>query len=280
MSYVTPFHRYIPSWTALPTIPSTIFVKKPAVNIREISLSKELLPAHAKANLFSLLVEARFKSIQFGSFKEVPGIADTEKLYKSLKVYSDIKYDAVIRNIQEFNAAAKVYESKKKLTLSIFTENEYMDQFDPVISAALQKNIDIDGYLSCTPPERVATTTLKMLSRGIKTVILRNLPTYGDTKQITDIIDTIREKCPSFNLKWESVQNQLSFNLHGFDLKHFDEVLNLGIRSFETSMPESLNTLHLVRQLHRLGLHTGIDDNCLERIERIFWAYKEEYNLI
>ena len=123
---------------------------------------KQKVSPQTKVNLIHRLAEAGLKTIEAGAFvspKWVPQMADTDKVYASLRRKPGVSYPVLVPNMKgmESAVAAGVEEiavfaaasesfSQKNINCSI---SESLERFAPVMAEARKHGMRVRGYVSC-----------------------------------------------------------------------------------------------------------------------------------
>lgn len=252
---------------------------------------KQQVPASVKVELVHRLQDAGLTEIEVTSFvspKWVPQMADNATVMEGVKRKSGVRYSVLTPNMQGFEAAiaapsvqwpdeivvfaaASEAFSQRNINCSIA---ESIERFRPVVAAALAKNIQVRGAISCTvgcPYEGdIAPKSVALVARLMKDIGVQHI----------GVADTIGVGTP---LK---VQHALEAALSVYDINsvsgHFHDTygqavantlrsLEVGIWQFDTSIAGlggcpyakgatgNVATEDVVYMLHGMGIETGID---------------------
>jgi hydroxymethylglutaryl-CoA lyase len=256
---------------------------------------KQQVPASVKVELVHRLQEAGLTEIEVTSFvspKWVPQMADAPAVMAGVQRKSGVRYSVLTPNMQGFEAAiaapstqwpdeivvfaaASEAFSQRNINCSIA---ESIERFSPVVAAALSKNIQVRGAISCAvgcPYEGdIAPKSVASVARLMKDIGVQHI----------GVADTIGVGTP---LK---VQHALEAALSVYDINslsgHFHDTygqavantlrsLEMGIWQFDTSIAGlggcpyakgatgNVATEDVVYLLHGMGIETGIDLNKL-----------------
>lgn len=252
---------------------------------------KQQVPASVKVELVHRLQDAGLTEIEVTSFvspKWVPQMADNSEVMAGIKRKSGVRYSVLTPNLQGFEAAiaapstqwpdeivvfaaASEAFSQRNINCSIA---ESIERFRPVVAAALAKNIQVRGAISCAvgcPYEGdIAPKSVALVARLMKDIGVQHI----------GVADTIGVGTP---LK---VQHALEAALSVYDINsvsgHFHDTygqavantlrsLEMGVWQFDTSIAGlggcpyakgatgNVATEDVVYMLHGMGIETGID---------------------
>ncbi len=252
---------------------------------------KQQVPASVKVELVHRLQDAGLTEIEVTSFvspKWVPQMADNSEVMAGIKRKSGVRYSVLTPNLQGFEAAiaapstqwpdeivvfaaASEAFSQRNINCSIA---ESIERFRPVVAAALAKNIQVRGAISCAvgcPYEGdIAPKSVALVARLMKDIGVQHI----------GVADTIGVGTP---LK---VQHAIEAALSVYDINcvsgHFHDTygqavsntlrsLEMGVWQFDTSIAGlggcpyakgatgNVATEDVVYMLHGMGIETGID---------------------
>ncbi len=164
-----------------------------------------------KTNLVNQLADAGLKVIETGSFvspKWVPQMANSAELFAAIRQQPGVRYTALVPNQQGLDAAiacgvkeialfAAVTDefSHKNLNCSVA---ESMQRFEALAQSAIDKGIQVRGYLSCVlgcpyagsvAPQTVSDLCQQLLDAGCYEVSLGDtigVGTAGSTQALLD----------------------------------------------------------------------------------------------
>ena len=252
---------------------------------------KQQVPASVKVELVHRLQDAGLTEIEVTSFvspKWVPQMADNATVMAGVKRKSGVRYSVLTPNLQGFEAAiaapstqwpdeivvfaaASEAFSQRNINCSIA---ESIERFRPVVAAALAKNMQVRGAISCAvgcPYEGdIAPKSVALVARLMKDIGVQHI----------GVADTIGVGTP---LK---VQHALEAALSVYDINsvsgHFHDTygqavantlrsLEMGIWQFDTSIAGlggcpyakgatgNVATEDVVYLLQGMDIETGID---------------------
>jgi hydroxymethylglutaryl-CoA lyase len=241
------------------------------------------------------LQEAGLTEIEVTSFvspKWVPQMADAPAVMAGVQRKSGVRYSVLTPNMQGFEAAISAPSAQWPDEIVVFAAAseafsqrnincsiaESIERFSPVVAAALSKNIQVRGAISCAvgcPYEGdIAPKSVASVARLMKDIGVQHI----------GVADTIGVGTP---LK---VQHALEAALSVYDINslsgHFHDTygqavantlrsLEMGIWQFDTSIAGlggcpyakgatgNVATEDVVYLLHGMGIETGIDLNKL-----------------
>ena len=252
---------------------------------------KQQVPASVKVELVHRLQEAGLTEIEVTSFvspKWVPQMADAASVMAGIKRKNGVRYSVLTPNMQGFEAAIAASEahwpdeivvfgaaseafSQRNINCSIA---ESIERFRPVAAAALAKNIQVRGAISCTvgcpyegdiAPERVALVARLMKDIGVQHIGVADTIGVGTPLKVQRAIEAA--------LVVYDV-NQISGHFHdtyGQALSNTLRCLEMGIWQFDTSIAGlggcpyakgatgNVATEDVVYMLHGMGIDTEID---------------------
>jgi len=264
------------------------------VNVVEVGprdgLQNESTPLSVmqKCTLVDLLSDCGFASIETGSFvsaKWVPQMADSDKVFASIRRAANVRYSALTPNETGLDAAlnARVSEiaifaaatqsfSKKNLNASI---EQSLARFEPVLHRARALGLPVRGYLSCVlgcpyegdvDPATVSRLTRQLLAAGCYEVSLGDTIGVGTAGSMAGLLDTL--------LQDDIPVRQLAVHCHdtyGQALANILVALQYGIATIDSSVAGlggcpyakgatgNVATEDVVYLLNGLGVDHGID---------------------
>ncbi len=120
------------------------------------------VPLEARISLIEALSDARFATIECGSFvspKKVPQMAGTEAVFRKLKRIAGVRYSALVPNLKGLEKAAEcevdevavfvaASEAFSQANIDCSIE-ESLRRAEEVVKAAHELGIPVRGYVSC-----------------------------------------------------------------------------------------------------------------------------------
>jgi hydroxymethylglutaryl-CoA lyase len=264
------------------------------VNVVEVGprdgLQNESTPLSVaqKCTLVDLLSDCGFSSIETGSFvsaRWVPQMADSDKVFTSIRRAENVRYSALTPNEAGLDAAlnvgvdeiaifAAVTESFSKKNLNATIEQS-LARFEPVLQRAPALKLPVRGYLSCVlgcpyegevDPATVSRLTKQLLDAGCYEVSLGDTTGVGTAGSIARLLD---------NLLHDDISaDQLAVHCHdtyGQALANIVVAMQHGISTIDSSVAGlggcpyakgatgNVATEDVVYLLDGLGIDHGID---------------------
>ncbi len=246
-----------------------------------------------KIALVDLLSQAGFRRIEVASFvspKWVPQMADSADVLAGIRRTPGISYAALTPNMQGFEraVAANIDEisvfgsasegfSQANVNCSV---SESFERFEPVLTAALAKNVQVRGYVSCvtdcpydgpTAPEKVADVAHALLEMGCYEISLGDTIGHATPQTTRAMLDVVCQHIPA---------NQLAGHFHDTKSRALDNIeasLEYGLRVFDAAVGGlggcpfapgaagnvATETVH--QRLISCGYDTGLNAEILER---------------
>lgn len=264
-----------------------------AVRIVEVSPrdglqnEKKIIPTETKIAFINKLSETGLKSIEVTSFvspKWVPQLADHDEVFKGIIKNPQVRYSALIPNLQGFENACEVGVKE----IAVFTTpseqfsqhnthcsvQESLDRIQTVVSAAKKKNIPVRAYISCVlgcPYEgemsamKVAQLANTLMQMGCYEISLGDTIGTGTPSKTQQLITTVNKYVP---------MRQLAVHFHdtyGQALANIYASLQEGITIIDSSVAGlggcpyakrasgNVATEDVVYMLHGMQIETGID---------------------
>lgn len=203
-------------------------------------------------------------------------------LTPSVKGYSQIvnkknvwDKNSQVDEIVLFTAASETF-NQKNINCSIA---DSFERFKPIIKQAKLDKIRIRGSISCSlgcpyegfiSPNKVVDIINRYFDLNVDLIDIADTIGVGTSKDISKILNQTSKNIP---------MKYLTGHFHDTNCKALDLVdtcLDYGINTFHSSIggiggcpfsPKragNLSTQHLVKHLHGLGIHTGVDFNKLK----------------
>lgn len=245
------------------------------------------IPTSTKLQLIEELADAGLKHIEATSFvspKWVPQMADATELMNSLQPRAGINYPVLTPNLKGFEnavaagakevavfAAASEAFSQKNINCSI---DESIERFQPIMTAALERDIKVRGYVSCVAgcpyqgevaPAAVASVSAKLFAMGCYEVSLGDTIGVGTPNKILAVIDAVKAELPLANiaLHCHDTYGQALANVYAAlqaGISVFDSaVAGLGGCPYAKGASGNVATEDLVYLLQGLGIDCGVD---------------------
>ena len=272
------------------TLPSK--VKLVEVGPRDgLQNEKQQVPASVKVELVHRLQDAGLTEIEVTSFvspKWVPQMADAASVMAGIKRKNGVRYSVLTPNMQGFEAAIAAPEAQWPDEIVVFgaaseafsqrnincSIAESIERFRPVAAAALAKNIQVRGAISCAvgcpyegdiAPERVALVARLMKDIGVQHIGVADTIGVGTPLKVQRAMEAA--------LVVYDV-DQISGHFHdtyGQALSNTLRCLEMGIWQFDTSIAGlggcpyakgatgNVATEDVVYMLHGMGIDTGVD---------------------
>ena len=246
-----------------------------------------VVPVEVKIELINRLSATGLSAIESTSFvspKWVPQMADNAQVMLGITRRPGVSYPVLVPGMQGFEAAvaagaeeiavfgaASEAFSQRNINCSIA---ESLDRFAPVITAALQRNIKVRGYVSCVlgcpyqgdvAPEAVAQLAQRLLEMGCYEISLGDTIGLGTPVKAQALVKKVAEVIPL---------NSLAVHFHdtyGQALANILAVLELGITVVDSSVAGlggcpyakgaagNVASEDLLYMLNGMGIETGVD---------------------
>ncbi|MBF0287801.1 MAG: hydroxymethylglutaryl-CoA lyase [SAR324 cluster bacterium] len=245
------------------------------------------IPTHQKIELINRLSETGLTAIEATSFvssKWVPQMEDALEVFTSIERKSQITYPVLVPNLNGleravsagvteiaiFGSASEAF-SQKNINCTI---TESLERFQSVCLRALQKNIKIRGYISCTlgcpyqgavSAHAVANIARQMIDLGCYEISLGDTIGAGTPLQAKKMIHAVLDEVP---------MEQLAIHFHdtrGQALANIYACLELGISVIDSSIAGlggcpyakgasgNVATEDLLYMLHGMNIDTGVN---------------------
>jgi hydroxymethylglutaryl-CoA lyase len=255
------------------------------------------VPVAAKIALIDALSASGLSVIEAASFvspRAVPQLADGAEVMAGIARRPGVAYAALVPNMTGYERA-RAARADEVAVFAAATETfsarninctvaESLERFRPVLAAAARDGIRVRGYVSCVTdcpyegpvaPVAVARLTEDLLALGCYEVSLGDTIGRGTPATVAAMLDAVLAVAPP---------DRLAGHFHdtgGAALANVEVSLARGLRSFDAAAgglggcpfapgaPGNLGTLALVRRLHELGYHTGVDEARLEAAARL-----------
>ena len=213
---------------------------------------KHIIPIQIKTEFVNKLSACNFKHIEVGSFvssKWVPQMADSAKLYRSIKKKNKINYSFLTPNLKGLEEAI----SQKVKTICVFTTasesfskkntncsvKDSLKRAEEISKIALSNNIKVRGYLSCVlgcPYEgkvdfkKTADLAVELINMGCYEISLGDTIGTGNPKDAMILVERIIKKI--------SVKKVAAHfhDTYGQALANIFSVIQLGVATIDTSV--------------------------------------------
>ncbi len=268
------------------TLPSTVRIVE--VGPRDgLQNEAQTIPLASKLQLIEELALAGHTVIEAGSFvnpKWVPQMADSEQVFAAIKRREGVKYTALTPNLKGFEralaagasevaifAAASEAFSQKNINCSI---SESLLRFEAVMSAAVENNIPVRGYVSCSlgcpyqgeiEPDAVAIVTGALLEMGCFEVSLGDTIGTGTAGSMARLLNTLLAKYSAKQLAvhchdtyGQALSNILVALQHGVSTVD-SSVAGLGGCPYAKGASGNVATEDVVYMLNGLNIDTGLN---------------------
>lgn len=279
----------------------TIFEMGPRDGLQN---EKVMIPTAQKIELINRLSETGLTKIEAASFvspKWVPQMADGADVLAGIHRNSKITYSALTPNLKGYERAkaAKADEiaifasasegfSQHNINCSI---EESIQRFEPIMELAKQDGIPVRGYVSCivecpydgaVDPASVASTTARLIALGCYEVSLGDTIGRAKPDEITRMLEAVLTRVAAdqlaghyhdtSNLALDNIQASLDLGIRTFD----SAVGGLGGCPYAPGAKGNVSTDAVVRLLHKLGYHTGIDTEKLASVSQYILSIKQQ----
>ncbi|MGF6906387.1 hydroxymethylglutaryl-CoA lyase [Fusobacterium sp. PH5-44] len=248
---------------------------------------KKILTTNNKVDLIHDIVAAGFKVIEIGSFvspKAVPQMANTDEVYKAIKMVDGIEYRALIGNLKGVERAIQCGCKKVKLNVSAskshnlanlnMTPEESVYGFKACVDEAIKNKIEISGSISMAfgspwdkeiPMTDIKNIVESYLNLGINEISLSDASGMAYPSQVYNICKIMKKEYP--NVKW-----WLHFhNTRGLGIANILAGIVSGFSRFDTSFAGAggcpfvpgaagnVSTEDVVHMLNEMGIKTNLD---------------------
>jgi hydroxymethylglutaryl-CoA lyase len=249
---------------------------------------KTVVPLEVKLEFLDRLAAAGLTTLEATSFvhpKWVPQLADAEQLLAGLDRREGIRYPVLVPNERGLNRAldagvehiavfASATETFARKNLNSTLETQF-EMFEPVVSRATAKGVDVRGYLSmcfgdpwegAVPVEQVVQTGERLLELGCSQLSLGDTIGVATPGQVEAVLDGFTEVGIS--------DDQLAVHFHdtyGQALANTLTALQWGVSTVDSSAgglggcpyaesaTGNLATEDLVWMLDGFGIRHGVD---------------------
>jgi hydroxymethylglutaryl-CoA lyase len=271
-----------------------IAVTRPEVSIYEVGPRDGLqnepdsVPTQAKLELIQRLVLSGIRLIEATSFvspRWIPQLADAEDLAGLLPSFADVRYSALVPNLEGYDRFARVGSLD---TAAVFisaseTHNrknvnrgiaEHLERIRPVVERAIADGRGTRAYVSTVcgcpyegdvPASAVARLSESLLALGVEQISLGDTIGIGDPCQVRELVDCLAQVTPL---------DRLALHLHdtyGRALANVQAGYEAGIRTFDSSIgglggcpyapgaSGNVATEDVVDLFEREGIATGVE---------------------
>ncbi|MDE1152238.1 MAG: hydroxymethylglutaryl-CoA lyase [Micavibrio sp.] len=247
---------------------------------------KKPLSAEVKIAFIDMLSDSGLRSIEAGSFvspKWVPQMADTDKVYASIRKKDGVSYPVLVPNdkgmaaalaagvkeIAVFAAASESF-SQKNINCSIA---ESLERFKPVMAAASAAGVRVRGYVSCVlgcpyegeiAPAAVVRTAKALYGMGCYEISLGDTIGTGTPVKTRALLQDVARDIPreSTAVHFHDTYGQALANI----LVALEEGLSvvdsaaagLGGCPYAKGATGNVSTEDVLYMLHGMGLKTGV----------------------
>ncbi|MYL38111.1 hydroxymethylglutaryl-CoA lyase [Halobacillus litoralis] len=251
------------------------------------------IAAEDKVAWINQLSDTGLSSIEISSFvhpKWIPQLKDAAQVAASIKRKPGITYAALVPNQKGLEAAltadvdevavfmsASETHNRKNINKTI---DETFPVLEDVIQTAKREGKQVRGYVSTvfecpydgkTSKDQVLRVSDRLLRMGIDELSMGDTIGTADPKQVDEALSYWKKHLPLENLAMHF------HNTRGMALANVIVSLQHGITTFDASLgglggcpyadgaSGNLATDDLVHMLHRMGIHTGIDEKALQK---------------
>jgi hydroxymethylglutaryl-CoA lyase len=274
------------------------------VTIHEVVLrdgiqnEKKLIPTEEKLRLIRELVACGVRRIEVSSFvnpKLVPQMANAEELWERIERKKGILYSALVLSEGGLVRAIRCRVPHVGIFVSA-SETHSLKNSNKSVSEALKEAVRLIGmaqdagikvragvmnafgcaYEGQVPVTRVLKLVRAFVKKGFDEICLADSSGLANPVQMEEVLARIRR---------ETAYGDLSLHLHntrGQGLANVYAALSQGVSIFDTSMGGmggcpfipgargNIATEDTVGMLHEMGIHTGVDLDCLTGTSRRF----------
>jgi len=247
----------------------------------------ERLSVDARVEFVDLLTEAGLPAIEVGSFvspKAIPQLADTEEVYRRIRMASGVRYPALVpnekgleraiacgvREIAVFTAASETF-NRHNIHAGI---DESIERFRPVAARAREEGIRVRGYVSTAfgcpyegpvEPDAVREVVHKLLDLAVDEISIGDTIGVATPGGVYDVIEALYDSGVS--------RGVLALHFHdtrGTALANVYAGLQCGVTTYDSSAgglggcpyapgaAGNLATEDLLYLLDGLGVQTGV----------------------
>jgi hydroxymethylglutaryl-CoA lyase len=263
-------------------------VKVVEVGLRDgLQNESQLIPAETKVQIAEKLIHAGVRELEVTSFvhpKWIPQLADAEKVLAQLPKMPEVRYRALVPNLQGLKRAKGLNLAEIAIFLSASeTHNqrnvnrtiaETLEILAEVCQEAGKQNLPVRAYLSMVfgcpyegkvPLSQIENLCAKLFSLGVYEVSLGDTLGVATPNQVREALKVLTASFPA---------DRLAVHFHdtyGCALANVYVALEAGIKVIDSSVggmggcpyakgaSGNLATEDLVYFLHGMGVETGID---------------------
>lgn len=266
----------------------TDHVKITEVGLRDgLQIEPRVVPTVTKLALARELIAAGVEELEVGSFvraDKVPQMADTDVLLPQIARETTIPLPTLVFNLRGAERALAAGARHVRLVVSASDGHsranagcptaEALDRLEPTAQLLREHDVHIEGDVATafvcpfdgdTDPKRVLDVIRRLLALGASAITVADTEGAAHPRQVRTLIPMIRREFGAIDL---------GLHLHntwGMASANILEALDQGVRRFDSALggvggcpfapgaSGNIATDDLVHQLHREGLHTGID---------------------
>jgi hydroxymethylglutaryl-CoA lyase len=255
---------------------------------------KTILAPEARAEIINLLADAGLPRIQIGSFvnpRLVPQMAETDKVFRHLKIKDQVRYsvlvlnrrglqaalDAGLRHVEVFVSASETHSMKN----SNMTVSEALSQAQGMIDLAISHGVGVTAGVMCAlgcfyegavPVAQVMDIVAALEEHGPTEICLADTAGMGRPEDVCALLSALLGKIPA-----ERISLHLH-DTHGFGQANLMAGLEVGVRRFDTSVAGlggcpfipgakgNIPTETVIETLESMNFTSGVD---LEKIRGI-----------
>jgi isopropylmalate/homocitrate/citramalate synthase len=248
---------------------------------------KTALSVETKVKLIDILSDSGLKTIEAGAFvspRWVPQMADTDKVYATIRKKNGVSYPVLVPNAQGMAsavaagvkevaifAAASESFSQKNINCSIA---ESLERFKPVMEEAKKHGIKVRGYVSCVlgcpyegeiTPAAVVKVAKALHDMGCYEISLGDTTGVGTPEKTRVMIQAVKKEIPvtalaghfhdTYKHALDNIKVALEEGIAVFD----SSVGGLGGCPYAPGASGNVSTNAVVDMLHNMGITTGVD---------------------
>ncbi|WP_282176291.1 hydroxymethylglutaryl-CoA lyase [Vibrio nereis] len=280
------------------TLPDAVTIIE--VGPRDGLQDEKHVSTRAKIELINALSTTGLKHIEAGAFvspKWVPQMADSARVFDSIKRVSGVAYPALTPNLKGFEDAI----TAKADQIAIFTSasegfcrhnincliDESIDRFAPVMEAASDNDIAVRAYLSCvidcpfdgpTHPSQVARIAKRLFDLGCYEISLGDTIGTGTPAKVSAMLEAVMTEVPISNLAvhfhdtWgQALANIYQALLMGISVID-SSVAGLGGCPYAPGAAGNVATEDVLYLCQGLGISTGVD---LNKVAQAGWTISD-----
>jgi len=246
-----------------------------------------VLSVETRAEIIDLLADAGLPRIQIGSFvnpRLVPQMAETDKVFRRLKNRKGVRHSVLALNRRGLEAAltaglehVEIFVSASEthsMKNSNMTMSEALAQALDMIDLAISHGVGVTAGVMCAlgcfyegavPVDRVVDIVSALEERGPTEICLADTAGMGRPQDVRALLSAVLRNIPP---------ERIALHLHdtyGFGLADLRVALEMGVRSFDTSVAGlggcpfipgakgNIATETVIETLESMNFRTGVD---------------------